>query len=137
MAASGAAAEDVSASSLTPRDLTLPGRAFINSQPVDIVAEIQEIDRQYHRQTVGPAASEVLEKGHRNLNQLGDSLKRVSGPPSEVWVIGQGPDRVKLSRQPPEKNPEAAESYVVWKQEEGNQWERVREQRRPKPSSLD
>ncbi len=106
--------------------------AFINSQPLDIMAEIQEIDRQYHRQAVGPAASEVLEKGHRELNQLGDSLKRIPGPPSEVEVIGRGPDRVKLSWQPPEKNPEAAESYVVWKQEEGMEWERVRETKKTK-----
>ena len=106
--------------------------AFITSQPLDIMAEIQEIDRQYHRQAVGPAASEVLEKGHRELNQLGDSLKRIPGPPSEVEVVGEGPDRVKLSWQPPKKNPEAAESYVVWKQEEGKQWERVRETKKTK-----
>ena len=106
--------------------------AFINSQPLDIMAEIQEIDRQYHRQAVGPAAIEVLEKGHRELNQLGDSLKRIPGPPREVRSIGWGPDRVKLSWQPPEKNPEAAESYVVWKQEEGKQWERVKETKRTK-----
>ncbi len=106
--------------------------AFINSQPLDIMAEIQEIDRQYHRQAVGPAASEVLEKGHRELNQLGDSLKRIPGPPGKVVIIGRGSDRVKLSWQPPEKNPEAAESYVVWKQEEGKQWERVRETKKTK-----
>ena len=94
--------------------------AFMNSQPLDIMAEIQNIERQYHRQPVGPATSEVLEKGHRELNQLGDSLRRIPGPPSKVKVIGWGPDRVKLSWQSPEKNPEAAESYVVWKQEEGN-----------------
>ena len=107
-------------------------KAFINSQPLDIMVEIQKIDWQYHRQTVGPAASEVLEKGHRELNQLGDSLKRIPGPPRKVKVIGQGPDRVKLSWQPPRKNPEAAESYVVWKQEKGKQWERVRETKKTK-----
>ncbi len=37
-----------------------------------------------------------------------------------------------MKRQPPEKNPEAAESYVVWKQEEGKQWERVRETKKTK-----
>ena len=47
-------------------------------------------------------------------------------------IIGEGPDQVKLSWQPPEKNPEAAEKYMVWKQEEGEQWERVRETKRTK-----
>ncbi len=106
--------------------------AFINSQPLDIMAEIWDIHTQYCKQAVGPAANEVLEKGHRELNQLGDSLKRIPGPPSEVEVIGEGSDRVKLSWQPPEKNPEAAESYVVWKQEKGKQWERVRETKKTK-----
>ena len=80
--------------------------------------------------TRASAASEVLKKGRRELKQPGDSLKRIPGPPSEVEVIGRGSDRVKLSWQPPKKNPEAAESYVVWKQEEGKQWERVRETRK-------
>ena len=101
--------------------------AIITSQPLDIMAEMQEIDWQYHRQAVGPAASEVLEKGHRELNQLGALLKRIPGPPGEVEVIGQGSDRVKLKWQPSEENPEAVESYVVWKLEKGKQWERVRE----------
>ena len=35
-------------------------------------------------------------------------------------------------RQPPEKNPEAAESYEVWRREEGKQWERVRETKKTK-----
>ncbi len=106
--------------------------AFINSHPLDIMAEIWDIHTQYCKQAVGPAAGEVLKKGHRELNQLGDSLKRIPGPPCEVEVIGWGPDRVKLSWQPPKKNPEAAESYVVWKQEEGMQWERVRETKKTK-----
>ena len=101
--------------------------AFMNSQPLDIMAEIREIDEQYYRRAIGPAASEVLEKGHRELIELGGLLKKVPGPPGEVEVIGRGPDRVKLSWQPPEKNPEAVENYVVWRQEEGKQWERVRE----------
>ncbi len=106
--------------------------AFINSHPLEMMAEIQEIDEQCHRQAVGPAASEVLEKGRRELNQLGDLLKRIPGPPGEVEIIGEGPDQVKLSWQPPEKNSEAAERYMVWKQEEGEQWERVRETKRTK-----
>ena len=96
------------------------------------MAEMQKVDRQYHRQAVGPAGGEVLEKGHRELNQLGDLLKKIPGQPCQVEVIGRGPDRVKLSWQPPEKNPEAAESYVVWKQEEGKQWEIAKETKKTK-----
>ena len=55
-------------------------------------------------QAVVPAAAgEVLKKGHRELNQLGASLKRIPGPPSEVVVMGKGSDQVKLNWQPPEK----------------------------------
>ena len=68
------------------------------------MAEMQKVDRQYHRQAVGPAGGEVLEKGHRELNQLGDLLKKIPGQPCQVEVIGRGPDQVKLSWQPPEKN---------------------------------
>ena len=106
--------------------------AFINSHPLDVMAEIWDIHTQYCKQAVGPAAGEVLKKGHRELNQLGTFLKRIPGPPGEVEVIGRGPDRVKLSWQPPDKNPKAAESYVVWKQEEGKQWERERETKKTK-----
>ena len=91
----------------------------MSSQPLHIMAEMQEVDEQYHRQAVGPAASEVLQKGHREPNQLGDLLKKIPGPPAKVTIIGRGPDRVKLSWQPPERNPEAAELYLVWKQEKG------------------
>ena len=78
----------------------------MNSHPLDIMAEIREIDEQYHRQAVGLAASEVLEKGRKEVDQLGDSLKRIPGPPGEVRVIGWGPDGVKLRWQPPVKNPD-------------------------------
>ena len=101
--------------------------AFINSQPLDIRGQIQEIDEQYHKKAVGPAVSEVLEKGHRELNELGNVLKRIPGSPAEIRVIGQGPDQVKLSWQPPKENPQATECYAVWKREKGRQWERVRE----------
>ena len=106
--------------------------AFINSQPLDMNQDLQDIIEQYHRQAVGPAASEVLEKGLSELHQLGDLLKRIPGPPVMVMVLGKGPDRVKLSWQPPDKNPEAAESYVVWKKEEGKQWEKARETKKTK-----
>ena len=106
--------------------------AFMKSQPLNIRADIWNIHTQYCKQAVGPAAGEVLKKGHRELSQLGNLLKRIPGQPSEVEVIGEGPDRVKLSWLPPEKNPEAVESYVVWKQEKGKQWERVRETKKTK-----
>ena len=106
--------------------------AFINSQPLDINRQIQEIDEQYHKRAVGPAVSEVLEMGHRELNELGNVLNRIPGPPAEVRVIGQGPDQVKLSWQPPKENPQATECYVVWKREKGREWERVRATKKTK-----
>ena len=104
--------------------------AFMESQPLDIRAEIQEIDGAYSSQAVGPAACEVLEKGHVELNALGDSLKKIPGPPQSVKPIGTGSDRLKLGWLPPVQNPGAVESYIVWKKEEGNAWEKVRETKR-------
>ena len=103
--------------------------AVLNSTPLDVSVQMSEIIGQYykHSKTVGPAAKEVLEKGYQELYSLADMLKRIPGPPREVNVIGEASDRVKLSWLPPEQNPEAAERYMVWKQEEGKQWEMVRE----------
>ena len=106
--------------------------AFMESQPLDISTEIQEIDGAYSSQAVGPAAREVLEKGRVELNALGDSLKKIPGPPQSVKPIGTGSDRLKLGWEPPVQNPGAVESYVVWKREEGNAWEKVRETKRTK-----
>ena len=106
--------------------------AFMESQPLDISAEIQVIDGAYASQAVGPAAREVLEKGHVELNALGDSLKKIPGPPQSVKPIGTGSDRLKLGWEPPVQNPGAVESYIVWKREKGNAWEKVRETKRTK-----
>ena len=106
--------------------------AFMESQPLDIRHQIQEIDEAYASQAVGPATDEVLEKGHVELNALGDLLKQIPGPPQDVKIIGTGSDRLKLGWEPPLQNPRAVESYVVWKRKEGNAWEKVRETKRTK-----
>ena len=107
-------------------------KAIKNSDPLNISTEIEKIDEDYHRKAIGPAAREVLEKGHRELNQLEDMLKRIPGPPENVTRIGWGPDRIKLAWDPPLTNPEAAESYIVWKREKGNAWEKVKETKKTK-----
>ena len=101
--------------------------AFLNSKALDLRKQIQEIEEQYHKHSkaVGAAAEKVLEKRCRELAQLWDMLKFIPGPPSDVEIVGEGPDRVKLSWLPPKQNPEVAESYIVWKQEEAKQWEVV------------
>ena len=106
--------------------------AVMESQPLDISRQIQEIDEAYASQAVGPAADEVLEKGDVELNALGDLLKQIPGPPQDVKIIGTGSDRLKLGWKPPLQNPGAVESYVVWKRKEGNAWEKVRETKRTK-----
>ena len=106
--------------------------AFMESRPLDINAEIQVIDEAYASQAVGPAACEVLEKGHVELNALGDSLKKIPGPPRHITAIGTGSDRIKLGWEPPVQNPGAVESYIVWKREEGNAWEKFRDTKHTK-----
>ena len=106
--------------------------AIQNSKPLDIEVEMETIDIAYNERAVGPAATEILEKGHRELNQLRDFLKKIPGPPTDICRIGRGPDRIKLSWCPPKVNPEACESYVVWKKEEGQAAERVGETKKTK-----
>ena len=60
------------------------------------------------------------------LNQLETTLKMIPGCPQDVEVIGRGPDRIKLSWNPPAHNPEAAELYVVSMRVEGGAWEEVK-----------
>ena len=86
---------------------------------------MEKIDIVYNLMAVGPAATEVLEKGHRELDQFRDFLMKSPGPSTDIWMIGRGPDRVKLSWCPPKVNPEACESYVVWKKEGEQAAERV------------
>ena len=106
--------------------------AFKESQPLDISTEIRGIDEAYASQAVGPAAREVLEKGHVELNALGDSLKKIPGPPRYVTAIGTESDRLKLGWEPPMQNPGAVESYVVRMRQRGDAWEKVRETKRTK-----
>ena len=48
--------------------------AVQSSKPLNIKGEIQAITHQYNEVAVGPAASEVLEKGLMELNQLEKTL---------------------------------------------------------------
>ena len=98
--------------------------AVKDSLPIDIEEEVSEITRHYHRLAIGPAASEVVERGLSELCKLLDILKKIPGRPWNVRVIGWGSDRVKLSWDPPAHNPQAVEEYVVYKRIEGGEnWE--------------
>ena len=98
--------------------------AVKDSLPIDIEEEVSEITRRYHRLALGPAASEVIERGLPELCKLLDILKKIPGRPWNVRVIGWGSDRVKLSWDPPVHNPQAVEEYVVYKRVEGGEiWE--------------
>ena len=100
--------------------------AVQGSKTLEIQKEIQAITHHYNKVAVGPAASEVREKGLMELNQLEKTLKMIPGCPQDVKVIGTGPDRIKLSWHPPAHNPEAAELYVVSMRVEGGAWEEVK-----------
>ena len=106
--------------------------AVQSSKTVEIQQEIQDIIYQYNSIAVGPAASEVREKGLMELNQLEETLKMIPGCPQDVMVIGTGPDRIKLSWNPPAHNPEAAELYVVSMRVEGGAWEEVKKTKHTK-----
>ena len=58
--------------------------------------EIQAITHHYNMVAVGPAASEVREKGLMELNQLEKTLKMIPGCPQDVKVIGSGSDRQSI-----------------------------------------
>ena len=98
--------------------------ALSNSRPIDIQVEASEVTEEYYRRAIGPAASEVMEKGMADLSKFSDSLKKIPGHPQNVEVIGLSSDRVKLSWDPPSHNPEAVEEYVVYKRAaKGGDWE--------------
>ena len=97
--------------------------AIKDSLPLDIQEEVSEIAEGYNREAVGPAARQVLERELSELNQLSDILKKIPGQPRNVKVIGRSSDRVKLSWDPPEHNPEAVEEYVVYKRIKDGEWE--------------
>ena len=104
--------------------------AIQTSKPLDIGSETDEIIQNYRRTAVGPASSEVLDKGMVELNQLRDTIKMIPGKVTKVQVIGTGPDRVKLRWEPPKHNPEAVETYIVWKQAKDGPWEEATKTKR-------
>ena len=87
--------------------------AIIKSTPLDPTGLMDEIEIEYYKQAVGPAAKYVFESGRKNLHELAATLLKIPGPPREIRTIGVGPDRVKLTWKPPKENPDAAEIYVV------------------------
>ena len=68
---------------------------------LDIQKDISSITDKYHKSAVGPAASEVLERGLSELHQFSDILQNIPGPPKNVQIIGIGSDRIKLRWEPP------------------------------------
>ena len=106
--------------------------AVQSSKTLEIQEEIQAITHHYNEVAVGPAASEVMEKGLMELNQLEKTLKMIPGCPQDVEVIGRGPNRIKLSWNPPAHNPEAAELYVVSMRVEGGAWEEAKRTKQTK-----
>ena len=97
--------------------------AVRKSKCIDIKDDTSHITEEYNRNAVGPAAGEVLEKGLSELSKHSDTLRNIPGSPRNVKVIGMGSDRVKLSWEPPEHNPEAVEEYLVCKKAPGGEWE--------------
>ncbi|CAI8018743.1 hypothetical protein GBAR_LOCUS11354, partial [Geodia barretti] len=89
--------------------------AVRKSVSLDVESDIKGIEVKYHTRAIGPAASEVLERGLSELNQLSETLKRIPSAPRNVQVIGKGSDRIKLSWDTPEQNPDAVEEYVAYK----------------------
>ena len=100
--------------------------AVQSSKILEIQQEIRVITHHYNEVAVGPAASEVREKGLMELNQLEKTLMMIPGCPQDVEAIGTAFDRIKLSWNPPAHNPEAAELYVVSMRVEGGAWEEVK-----------
>ena len=100
--------------------------AVQNSKTLNIKREIEKITYHYNGSAIGPAKETVLKKGHKELNQLGDTLKMIPGCPQGVKIIGTGSDRIKLSWNPPAHNPEAAELYVVSMRDEDGVWKEVK-----------
>ena len=66
--------------------------AIQSSKTLEIHKEIRAITHHYNEVAVGPASSEVREKGLMELNQLEKTLKMIPGCPKDVKVIGTGSD---------------------------------------------
>ena len=100
-------------------------KALRNSQPLDITAEVDTIVAEYEEKSLGPASSEILDKGLSEIEQLTSILKKIPWRPRDVWIIGQSTDRIKLSWMPPENNPDAVKEYVVYKKDQDGEWKEV------------
>ena len=101
-------------------------KAILDSEPLDISQEISAISASYGRLAVGPAATEVMERGQLQLQQLRDTLKMIPGKPLNLKEIGVATDRIKLGWDQPEHNPEVVEFYIVSKRDNNGQWEDVK-----------
>ena len=55
--------------------------ALRNSQPLDITAEVDTIVAEYEEKSLGPASSEILDKGLSEIEQLTSTLKKIPGRP--------------------------------------------------------
>ena len=53
--------------------------ALRNSQPLDITAEVDKIVAEYEEKSLGPASSEILDKGLSEIEQLTSILKQIPG----------------------------------------------------------
>ena len=85
----------------------------------------QLLQNNYEEKSLGPARTEILDKGLSDIEQLTSILKKIPGRPRDVWIIGQSTDQIKLSWMPPEHNPDAVEEYVVYKKDQDGEWKEV------------
>ena len=85
----------------------------------------QLLQNNYKEKSLGPASSEILDKGLSEIEQLTSILKKIPGRSRNVWIIGQSTDRIILSWMPPEHNPDAVKEYVVYKKDQDGIWKEV------------
>ena len=98
--------------------------ALSNSISFDIENEVRDIEAQYRRKSVGPAASDVWKKELSQLHQCLEMLKNIPPQPHNVKVIGRGSDRVKLTWDPAAHDTKVPDvEYIVYKRIEGGEWE--------------
>ena len=103
-------------------------KAIMESLTLNVDEKTSTILKCYCETAVGPAATEVMERGLTELQKLKDTLKMIPGKPLNLRVIGKDSDRIKLSWEPPKHNPEAVKYFIVSrKATEEEQWEEVRQ----------
>ena len=108
-------------------------KAIMDSLPLNVDETTSAILKCYCETAVGPAATEVMERGLKELQNLKDTLKMIPGKPLNLEVIGRDSDRIKLSWEPPKHNPEAVKYFIVSrKATEKERWEEVRQTTRMK-----